>query len=151
MIHPARVNQSNQLSRRERQSSGVSENTRCGDRLWWRSALSIIDISSNTTVNETAPKGTAGQGEQKKEKEIECTIEESAPKATSNPVNVAIPVKATTSWQVKISERKDVPPKKILNRLNHEEPGNSARGRRKSSWGKTAQPQLHLNNFSYRC
>ena len=51
---------------------------------------SVIDISSNTTVNETASK----------ENEKECKNDESAPKAISNSEKVAIPVKATASWQV---------------------------------------------------
>ena len=67
---------------------------------------SFIDISSNTTENESSTKEQTNG--------ISCKTESDAPKETNKPEKVAIPVKASKSWQIdrRVSERKHAPPKR---------------------------------------
>ena len=67
---------------------------------------SIIDISSTTTENESSTKEQSKDTYYKKESD--------ATKESNKPEKVAIPVKATTSWQIdrRVSERKHAPPKR---------------------------------------
>ena len=69
---------------------------------------SIIDISSNTTESEVRPKDSANQGKMQYKKE------NNAPDEKKKVEKEAVPVKATTSWQLekRSSERKHVPPKR---------------------------------------
>ena len=75
---------------------------------------SIIDISSNTTGNDEAPK-TAQNVEVTNEGMVK---EEIGPKPSNCPEKPVIPVKATLSWQIekrgpiRTSERRHIPPKR---------------------------------------
>ena len=75
---------------------------------------SIIDISSNTTGIDEAPK-TAQNEEVTNEGKLK---EENGPKPSNCPEKPVIPVKATLSWQmekrgpIRTSERRHIPPKR---------------------------------------
>ena len=96
---------------------------------------SFIDISSSTTEKEIPTEEPT--------KEIRCKTENDAPKETNKPEKVAIPVKATTSWQIdrRVSDRKHAPPKRYGIDLISKHPKNQGEEEKKASGEKGKTPK----------